>query len=220
MTHPVRRLAVAAALAQKPHAGGHTWAILQYLLGFRQLGWDVLVVDTLDSRWCTDAQGQRCEAAHSTQARFFHDLMERYGFGGRSVLVCDRHEYLGLSRAETLSFLSSSAMLVNVMGYLDDEALLRATGLRVFLDIDPGFPQTWRALGLHDALAGYDAYVTVGERIGEPDCHIPSCGLDWVRTPQPIVLDEWPVCPPVEGGAFTSVAPSFTPNFFNSGAGS
>ena len=38
--------------------------------------------------------------------------------------------------------------LLNVMGYLDDEEMLAAAPRRVFLDIDPGFGQMWRELGL------------------------------------------------------------------------
>ena len=64
--------------------------------------------------------------------------------------------------------------------------------MRVFLDLDPGFPQMWRELALRDALAGHDAYVTIAENIGKAGCTIPTCGLPWITTRQPIVLDEWP----------------------------
>ena len=76
-----------------------------------------------------------------------------------------------------------------------------ASGLRAYLDIDPGFGQMWRALDLHDMFAGHDAYVTIGERIGQPDCTIPTCGLDWITTPQPVVLGEWQAQPPAPDGA-------------------
>ena len=39
------------------------------------------------------------------------------------------------------------------MGFLDDEEILAAAPLRVFLDIDPGFGQMWRELGLADVFA-------------------------------------------------------------------
>ena len=42
------RIAVAGSLAQKPHRGGHTWVLLQWLLGLRRLGWEVLFLDRLD----------------------------------------------------------------------------------------------------------------------------------------------------------------------------
>jgi len=92
-----------------------------------------------------------------------------------------------------------------VMGYLDDEDLLAACPRRVFLDIDPGFGQMWRALGLHDAFAGHDDHVTLGERIGSPDCSVPDCGLRWIPTRPPVVLDLWPYRRP-GGSRFTSVA--------------
>ena len=59
-----------------------------------------------------------------------------------------------------------SALLLNVMGFLDDEEILAAAPLRVFLDIDPGFGQMWQELGLAEPFRGHDRYVTVGERIG------------------------------------------------------
>src|SRR5262245_31469105 len=45
---------------------------------------------------------------------------------------------------------------------------------------------------------------TVGENVGRPDCTIPTCGLDWVTTPQPVVLDQWPAAVE-EGTSFTSI---------------
>src|SRR5436190_6627371 len=62
----------------------------------------------------------------------------------------------------------------------------------------------WRALGLHDAFGGHDAYVTVGQSIGSPESPIPTGDIDWIPTPQPVVLEHWPA-EPGSGRAFTSV---------------
>jgi hypothetical protein len=62
----------------------------------------------------------------------------------------------------------------------------------------------WRALGLHDAFQGHDIYVTVGESVGAPECTIPTGGIDWITTPQPVVLEHWP-SQAGRGRAFTSV---------------
>jgi hypothetical protein len=35
---------------------------------------------------------------------------------------------------------------------------------------------------------------------------VPACGLRWITTAQPVVLDRWPVAPPARGARFTSVA--------------
>ena len=39
---------VAGALARRPHQAKHTWQFLQYLLGFKKLGFDVLFLDRLE----------------------------------------------------------------------------------------------------------------------------------------------------------------------------
>jgi len=190
------RVAVGGALAQRPGYGGHAWALLNYLLGFRQLGHDVLFVDRLDREMAaSEAKRKRC-------VEWFVAVLEGAGLAG-SYCLLDGAETIGLSRAETTARLRDSLLLLNVMGFVDDEELLAASPRNVFLDIDPGFGQMWRQLGLGDVFAGHDAYVTVGEKIGDPDCLVPTCGLDWVRSPHPIPLDEWPAAP--QGEKVTSV---------------
>jgi hypothetical protein len=95
---------------------------------------------------------------------------------------------------------------LNVMGFLRDEEVLAAAPHRVFLDIDPGFGQMWKELELADVFNGYDAFVTIGENIGRPGCSIPTCGLHWITTPQPIVLSQWPLVTDGDNGRLTSVA--------------
>src|SRR5207247_8933994 len=92
------------------------------------------------------------------------------------------------------------------MGCLNDEVILSAARRRVFVDIDPGFGQMWRELALCDLFAGHDDFVTIGENIGRPQCTIPTCGLNWITTKQPVVLEHWPqqdAQPP--GDRFTSI---------------
>ena len=98
-----------------------------------------------------------------------------------------------------------SALLINVMGYLDDEEILGAAPVRAFLDIDPGFGQIWKALGLHDLFRGHDRFLTVGGRIGSADCEVPTVGLDWIAIKPPVELTEWP-SQSDRGSRFTSVA--------------
>ena len=84
-------------------------------------------------------------------------------------------------------------LLLNISGLLTDPELLAACGHRAFVDLDPAFTQLW-----HDAqqvdmgFDRHDRFVTIGRRIGQPDCPIPTCGREWLTTPQPIVLERWP----------------------------
>ena len=191
------RIAIGGSVAQKPGNAGHTWQFLQYLLGFRRLGYEVMLVDSLAA------------ADPSTWARgvdYVERTMQRHGLDGAWSVALGHGRYAGVDRVRVLEHLRASDLLLNVMGFVDDEELLAAAPFRVFLDTDPGFGQLWRELELADVFAGHDAHVTIGERIGKPDCDLPTCGLRWITTPQPVVLGEWPRVhkPPRRG--FTSVA--------------
>jgi hypothetical protein len=204
MTAP-GRLTIAGSIAQKPHQAGHSWQFLQYLLGFRRLGWDVLFVDRLEDALCRDDRGRPCAPEASVNLRYVDALMREFELDGAWSVVLDGGRHAGVPRDRVLEHVRDSELLLNVMGFLDDEELLGAARRRVFLDTDPGFGQMWCALGLADIFAGHDAHVTIGERIGREDCTIPTCGLDWITTPQPVLLEGWPVAPPPTRDVFTTV---------------
>jgi hypothetical protein len=196
---------VAGSVAQRPSAGGHTWVFLQYLLGFRDLGWNVVLVDRLEPDMCVDPSGEPCSLEASVNIRYLQDVVTRFGLGDSYALLFDGgSRCLGMTRDRLRGLVSQSALLLNVNGFVDDEDVLGRAPRTAFLDIDPGFGQMWRELGLHDPFVGHDFYVTVGENIGQQDCEIPTGGIDWVTTPQPVVLEQWPVQAP-DGRAFTSV---------------
>lgn len=178
------RIVVCGAVAQKPAQPGHTWQFLQYLLGFRRLGFDVLLVDQLG------------DPAHSGVG-YVRQISDRFDVDW--TIVHDTRRHSGLSRRDTLAWVRSADLLLNVMGFCTDEELLAAARWRVFFDTDPGFGQMWHALGLADLFSGHDAYLTIGERIGASDCSVPTCELHWETTRQPVVLSEWPATPAPSG---------------------
>jgi hypothetical protein len=204
----MRSIVIAGSLAQKPGRGGHTWVLLQYLLGFRKLGWDVLFLDRLEPDMCAGDTNDRDRIEHSKNLRYFLQVMKGFGLEGDYGLLCNGGtKTMGLSRAQIVDRVSSSEALINVMGFVTDPEILAAAPKRVFLDIDPGFGQMWQMLGQCDTFRGHDAYVTIAENIGRSGCAIPTCGLDWITTRPPIVLDEWPADEALPADApFTSVA--------------
>jgi hypothetical protein len=196
---------IAGSLAQKARQGGHTWVFLQYLMGFKHLGWDVLFLDRLHPEMCFDETGRPCEIERSANVRYFVDVMQRFGFENSFALMGDPNQpFIGLSRSQVLERTRKAAFLLNIMGFLDDEEILGCAGRRVFLDIDPGFGQMWCDLQLADIFRGHDEFVTIGENIGQADCTVPTCGLRWIASRQPVVLDCWRPCV-AESGDITSI---------------
>ncbi|MQA89844.1 MAG: hypothetical protein GEU90_06370 [Gemmatimonas sp.] len=185
------RIVIAGSLAQRPGKGGHAWVFLQYLLGFQRLGWDVLFLDRLEPEMCYDASGEPAPLERSENLHYLLRVIGAYGLEDSFAVLDGQGRSVGLSKAHVIAQVRESALLINVMGFLQDPEILDAAPTRVFLDIDPGFPQMWQDLGLARPLSGHDRYVTIGENIGRPDCTIPTCGIDWITTPQPVVLDEW-----------------------------
>ena len=179
-------LVYAGSLAQPACSGGLSWLHLSYLLGFRRLGWDVLFIDRLEPEMCIDEAGRPAPLEESLNLRYFLKVMRDFGLKDAFHLLynCGQHS-LGLSRARVLQRVAAAPFLLNVMGYLDDEEILGRAARRVFLDIDPGFGQMWRELGLHDPFRGHDDFVTVGMNIGRADCTIPTCGFTWITMSPP-----------------------------------
>jgi hypothetical protein len=137
-----------------------------------------------------------------------------FGLEGSACLVCgDGSETAGLPYPELLDRAANADVLVNISGHITSEEILRPPRTRVYVDLDPGFTQFWHAQGLSGArVEGHDLHFTIGERIGSPDCPIPTSGVDWRSVRQPVVLDDWPVVEPNDVDRFTTVG-SWRPPF-------
>src|SRR2546425_8507459 len=84
-----------------PEGGGHFSVYLQYVLGLRQLGYDVYWLEAFRTKGRAEREAA---ALHTFRAR-----MERYGLGEKFILYLTRSqmpmaeapgEYLNMSRAE------------------------------------------------------------------------------------------------------------------------
>ena len=203
---------IGGALAQTAGLGGLTWVFLQYVLGFRQLGYDVLVLDRLEDDMCVDAHGRACSPEESTNLAYLLEVVRCFGLGDCFSLSLGGERTVGLERRQVIERAASCALFLNVSGYIEDESVRHAARPRLaYLDIDPGFGQMWHELGLADPFAGHDMFVTIGENVGSADCEIPTCGLEWITTPQPVVLHEWPASRS-PSGRVTTVASWRGPN--------
>jgi hypothetical protein len=97
-------------------------------------------------------------------------------------------------------------VLLNLSGTLTDPGLLATVDVRVFVDLDPAFTQLWHAAeGVDMGLDDHERHVTIGMAVGTGGCTVPTCGRDWIRTPQPLVLEHWPVAGAARDQALSTV---------------
>jgi hypothetical protein len=194
-------------MAGDPFQGGATWAVLQYLLGFRRLGHDVLFLEPIKPS-SLRPNGTTLEA--SANAEYFNRVAREFGLVGHSALIVrGTTECLGLTYREVSEFCRRADVLINVAGMLTDPVLLERVPVRAYLDLDPAFVQLWQAVqGIDMRFDGHTHFLTVGQSIGRPECPVPTCGRKWIATPPPVVLEQWPMAgpePPADG-AWTTVA--------------
>jgi hypothetical protein len=192
-------------MAGDPHHGGATWAILQYVLGFERLGYDVYMIEPL-SRGKLERAGAPLD--HSENAAYFGSVTEAFGIQDRCALLLEgSNETVGLPYSNLQNIAADADVLINVSGMLQREELTSKIPVRIYLDLDPGFNQLWHAAEAIDMrFAGHNVFVTVGNAIGKPGCAVPTCGLDWIATLQPVVLDYWQPAGAILYDAFTTVA--------------
>lgn len=179
--------------------GGHLWPYLNWALGLRALGCEVIWLESVDPGTDLSEVQPLVLALKSS--------LERYGLAD-SVALCSRTgdplpggEEAGCVDIESAA---DADLLLNVISYVSQGVLdrFRRTAL---LDIDPGLTQIWMSEGV-STLPSHDVYFTIGETVGRAGTKVPDGGLTWEYTPPCVALDWWPRCPARDGAPFTTVS--------------
>src|SRR5215207_128139 len=190
-----KRILISGAISRLPQGGaGNTWAFLQYILGFRRLGFETYYVEFLNAKGGIDDDLESAVFTTSAPARYFHAVMNHFALGDTmSLLEWEGPGQVGcLSLAEIDKLAPDIDLLVNISGQFSLKSLLRKVRRRMYIDLDPGYTQIWQAqYGVDMNLPGHDVYVTVGLNLGKPSCPMPTCDIQWQTTLPPIVLAEW-----------------------------
>jgi hypothetical protein len=191
-------------IAADPYQGGATWAVLQYVLGLEKLGHQVFLVEPIEPAVMRPAG---TSLQQSVNAAYFHQVLAAFGLENRSaLLLAGTEETVGLSYEELRRVSERADLLINVSGMLTDPALIEPIPIRAYLDLDPAFVQLWQAAeGIDMRFSAHNRFVTIGQAIGTPECPVPTCGLPWITTAQPIVLAYWPVAEEIGYDALTTV---------------
>jgi hypothetical protein len=197
------RIVVSGMVAGVPYHGGATWAVLQYVLGFRALGHDVLLIEPVLET--SIAPGGVAFGAPDNAA-YFRDVARQFGLGESAALLrSGSRDTVGVDYGTLAAWCREADVHINISGMLDDPELTDAIPTRVYLDLDPAFNQLWAASGEDMHFDGHTHFATIGLAIGTPGCDVPTCGRDWIPTLQPIVLAFWPMAPRTPYDALTTV---------------
>lgn len=196
---PTKLRIVVTGLAATYPFGGVFWDYLQYLLGFHQLGHDVLYIEDT-GKWCySPKHGTFVESGVENAA-----LLRKH-LGQLAPSLSDRWFYRDGSGAcygrpwtDVVEFCKTADLFLHISAscMLRDEYL--SARVVAFIDSDPMYTQ----LGfLGDEGSGdttltwwkehHDVFFTFGENIGQADCKVPTAAIDWIPTRQPITLDRF-----------------------------
>jgi len=187
-------IVVLGSLTRYPVAG-MVWLTLQYVLGFRRLGYDCYYVEShggtpraFVENGDDGAQGAAAYLAH-LMARF--DLSQRWAFHAtRTTRRC-----YGLSETELSRVYSSAALILNLHGATVPEPEQAATGRLIYMGTDPVLLELQLHGGSPEAVAMLEAHAacfTWAANYGQRDCKLPaSTQFSFHPTRQPLLLDVW-----------------------------
>lgn len=184
--------------------GGFSWHHLQYLAGLQRMGHEVTYFE--DHGWprsCYDPRSDVMTADPSFGLGYLGELLDRYAPGMASCYLAEDGTTHGTSREELADLCRDCDAYINLsnINWIPELELCRR---RILVDTDPVFTQI-RAHGAGGAFDRYHARFTYGENVGRADCAMPTGGVSWLPTRQPVVLDLWPGAPPEAEGSITTI---------------
>jgi len=189
---PAPRIVIAVGMAAYPRFGaGNTWASLNWCLGFRELGWDVWVVEAIEKDKLINERGHRVSSLlESINGTYWRECLAACGIE-RTCTLWAGDEIIGDAR-DAFDFASEAEGLLNISGHFKRCDLMERCRRRIYLDLDPLFTQVWQtAYGANMNLDTHHVFASVGTRIGKSDCTVPTLGREWLPVVPPISRQAW-----------------------------
>ena len=189
--------------------GGMTWHHLNYLLGLHALGHEVwFLEDSGEFALPYNPTTHECETDSAFGRAYLEHTFGRHGLPLRYCYYSqfeDRH--YGMTRDELHALLARADLLVCVSGVTPLRPGRPRPKRTLAIDTDPVYTQL--RMAHDDEFARYwrsfDHVATFGRLIGTRDCPLPTHGLQWIATNQPVALEHWPCVEPVAASRFTTV---------------
>lgn len=175
--------------------GGVIWDYIQYVLGFRSLGHEVIYLED-SGAWPYDP---KIKSITNDCSFVIKKLNKIFSYFNLSECWSYRNpingKFYGLEEKKVRDYLKYGDILINVSsaGWLKDYDI--NVDHRIFIDTDPMFCQ----VGLLDGcdpfyasrLRNHDSHFTFALSINNLNCKIPKDGINWIPTVQPIAINYW-----------------------------
>lgn len=188
---------------------GVTYQFLHYLIGLRNLGYDVYYVED-SGRWVYDPKLNEMSPDVTGNLEMVVPYLEAHGFGKHWAF---RGNYpdgkcYGMTEQQILDLYASADAFLNVTGAQEIREEHRAIKRRIYVESDPFGSQVKVAKddqGMIDMLAAHDMHFSFGENLGAADCGVPTGQFNWLPTRQPVAIELWNDAEPVGGSTFTTI---------------
>lgn len=189
---PVRTL-------EYPEGGGHLWEYLNWALGLRAIGCNVI--------WLESVAANSPVAEVQVNVSALKLRLERYDLANCLALYSsDETTPLDAAAMQCMDVdAAACADLLLEFRYDTPLHVVKRFRRSALLDIDPGLSQAWISKGRIN-LTPHDVYFTTGETVGRRGTQIPDLGLNWIYTSPCVALDWWPVRETTADAPFTTVA--------------
>ena len=206
-----KRIVVMGFMGSMPIAGV-VWQHIHYVVGLQRLGHDVYFIED-SARLPYNPETFEVTDEFDYAAKVLDRLARDFDFKDRWA-YCARYlpgnPTAGFSLKKIRQLYRDADAILNVCGSQEfNEDLLQSDRI-LYVESDPGVEQIKVDKGEQatvDYLGKHHSLFTFGENVGADDFLVPTHGLKWLPTRQPIVTDLWKTASaPSPSAVFTSVA--------------
>jgi hypothetical protein len=149
------------------------------------LGWEVWLVEQVDSKKCVDGNFQPIDFDRSANLSHWKKITEEFCFPC-SLFVDGKAD----NEKEFLLFARDAKVFLNISGHFKQHRVVAHIPQRIYLDLDPAFTQIWAcAYNCDMNFEGHNHFFSVGTQIAS--ARIPQTGHAWIPTPPPVDLTFW-----------------------------
>src|SRR5438876_7635450 len=206
-----KRIVVMGFMGSMPIAGV-IWQHIHYVVGLQRLGHDVYYIED-SARLPYNPETFEVNNEFDYAARLLERLAREFEFKNRCAF-CARYlrgqPVAGLSLKRLRQLYREADAILNICGAQEFNDDLLASDRIIYVESDPGVEQIRVDKGVRstiDYLRRHRSLFTFGENVGTKSFPVPTHGLKWLPTRQPVVTDLWRTRrSPPRTAVFTSVA--------------